>query len=152
MTNEGAQGTAAATASGPPPAALSDLIGGLIGDLRASLAARLDIAHIEARHALGVVLRSFAGACAAVLLALTAWWAVCALLVLVAVGMGLSWISALIGAAGANAVLAVLAARYARAQARQVGMPHTRRLFLDPDEGRQAGTEAERSDVAVADR
>ena len=71
-------GTATTTA---PPASLGELLRALIGDLRASVAARFDIARIEARQSLGLVLRSFGAACAAVLLVLTAWWAVCAALV-----------------------------------------------------------------------
>ena len=114
---------------------VGELLGVLIGDLRASLAARFDIAQIEARQSLGLVLRSFGAACAAVLLVLTAWWAVCAALVVLAVDEGVPRISALIGAAVVNAALATWAAHYARRRVTAIGMPHTRRMLLDPDSG-----------------
>jgi len=130
----GASGAAATMRSSP--ASMAELISVLISDLRASLAARFDIAQIEARQSLGLVLRSFGAACAAVLLAFTAWWAVCAALIVLAVALGVPWVGALAGAAAANAALAFWAAHYARQRAGEIGMPHTRRLFLDPEEGR----------------
>lgn len=66
---------------------------------------------------------------------LTAWWAVCAALVILAVDLGTPRIGALIGAAAVNVALALWAARYARRSAIAIGMPHTHRLFLDSDEG-----------------
>lgn len=130
----GASGAAATMRSSP--ASMGELISVLITDLRASLAARFDIAQIEARQSLGLVLRSFGAACAAVLLAFTAWWAVCASLIVLAVESGVPWIGALAGAAAANAALAFWAVHYARQRVGEIGMPHTRRLFLDPEEGR----------------
>ncbi len=136
-------GTATTTA---PPASLGELLRALIGDLRASVAARVDIARIEARQSLGLVLRSFGAACAAVLLVLTAWWAVCAALVVWAVDLGTPRIGALVGAAAVNAALAIWAAQYARQRVTAIGMPHTRRLLLDPDAGR-ADAHLEQSDA-----
>jgi hypothetical protein len=140
----------AASTIGSPHTSLSELISALIGDLRTSLAARFDIAQIEARQSLGFVLRSFGAACAAVLLVLSAWWSICAALVVLAVDLGAPWGGALIAAAVANAALAIWAARYARERVRAVGMPHTRRLFLDTDQGRP-DIRPEPSD-AVSDR
>jgi hypothetical protein len=132
---------------GSPPASIGELIRILIGDLRASLAARFDIAHIEARQAFGGVLRAIGAACAAVLLVLGAWWAVCAALVVLAVDLGAPWVGALIGAAAANAALAAWAARYARSRVGEIGMPHTRRLFLDPEEDRRSDAHPELPDA-----
>jgi hypothetical protein len=112
-------------------ASLGELILALIGDLRASVAARFDIAQIEARQSLGLLLRSLGAACAAVLLVLTAWWAICGVLVVLVVDAGAPRIGALIGAAAVNAALAMWAAHYARQRLTAVGMPNTRRLFLD---------------------
>jgi hypothetical protein len=143
----GASGGAATMRSSP--ASVGELMSVLISDLRASLAARFDIAQIEARQSLGLVLRSFGAACAAVLLAFTAWWAVCAAFIVLAVDSGVPWIGALAAAAAANAALAFWAAHYARQRVGEIGMPHTRRLFLDPEEGRsdvrpQAAADADR--------
>jgi hypothetical protein len=138
---------ATATIGSSSSPSLRDLIGVLIGDLRASLAARFDIAQIEARQSLGLVLRSFGAACAAVLLAFAAWWSICAALIVLAVNMGAPWVGALAGTAAANAALALGAARYARQRVGEVGMPHTRQLFLDPDQAR-TDFRPEQADVA----
>ena len=143
----GASGAAATMRSSP--ASVGELISLLISDLRASLAARFDIAQIEARQSMGLVLRSFGAACAAVLLAFAAWWALCAALIVLTVALGVPWIGALAGAAAANAALALWAAHYARQRVGEIGMPHTRRLFLDPEEGR---SDARPEPAADADR
>ena len=126
-----ASGTATAAAG----AGAGELIGALVADLRASLAARFDIARIEARNSLGLGLRGVGAAGAAVLLALTAWWAVCAALTVLAVDWGASRITALLGVAALNALLALWGAVYARQRLRAIGMPHTRRVFLETHEG-----------------
>jgi len=142
----GASGAAATMRSSP--ASVGELISLLISDLRASLAARFDIAQIEARQSMGLVLRSFGAACAVVLLVLTAWWAISAALIVLVINMGAPWIGALVGAALVNAALAIWAARYARRRVSEIGMPHTRRLFLDPEEGRSV-TRPEPSDAGT---
>jgi hypothetical protein len=149
MIDDRLAASGAATTMRSSPASVGELISILISDLRASLAARFDIAQIEARQSLGLVLRSFGAACGAVLLAFTAWWAVCAALIVLAVESGVPWIGALAGAAAANAALAFWAGHYARQRVGEIGMPHTRRLFLDPEEGR---SDARPEPAADADR
>jgi hypothetical protein len=141
-----AAASGAATTMRSSPASVGELISILISDLRASLAARFDIAQIEARS-LGssALLRAVCSR----LLAFTAWWAVCAALIFLAVESGVPWIGALAGAAAANAALAFWAALYARQRVGEIGMPHTRRLFLDPEEGR---SDARPEPAADADR
>lgn len=123
----------AATAT--QPRGVGESISVLISDLRGSLAARVEIARIEARQSLSLVLRSTGSTCAAVLLLLTAWWTVCAAFVLLAVDAGAPRLGALLAVAAGNIALALWAALYARKQAAAIGMPHTRRLLLDPGEG-----------------
>jgi len=135
-------------ATAAPPPGLAESIRALLGDLRGSLAARVEIAQIEARQSLGLVARSFAAACAAVLLALTAWWAVCAALVLLAVDAGAPRLGALFSVAAGNVALALWAANYARKRMTSIGMPYTRRVFLDPAEG-TAEIHREQVDAAV---
>jgi hypothetical protein len=134
----------APAAPGSPNASLGAVAGALLGDLRASLAARLDIARIEGREAFASALHSLWAGCAALLLLFVAWCAGCAALVVLVVDAGVSWTAALIGAAVANAALALWAGSLARSRAARVGMPNTRRLLFD------AAIEADRSETRDA--
>lgn len=144
MTGDGA-GAIAQQSMASSTTSLGAIVGILLGDLRASAAARLDIARIEGREALASALQSLWAGCAALLLLLVAWWAVCAALVVLAVDAGAPWAAALIGAAVANAALALWAASRARSRAAGVGMPHTRRLLLD------SGIETDRTATEAGD-
>ena len=118
-------------AAGSVNASLGAIAGAVLGDLRASLAARLDIARIEGREAAASALHSLWAGCAALLLLFVAWSAACAALVVLAVDAGVPWAAALAGAAVANIGLAFGAVSLARSRAMRVGMPHTRRLLFD---------------------
>jgi hypothetical protein len=133
------------TAAPMSPADLGESIRILLGDLRGSLAARFDIAQIEARQTLGLVLRSFGAACVAVLLMLSAWWAICVAMVVLAVDAGVPRLGALFVVAVVNAALALSAAGYARRRMTAIGMPYTRRVFLDPADS-MANAQAEHVD------
>lgn len=144
MTRDGAEATTQQSMESPTTS-LGAIAGSLLGDLRASAAARLEIARIEGREAFSAALHSLYAGCAALLLVLVAWCAACAALVVFAVEAGASWAAALIGAAVANAALAVWAGIHARSRAASVGMPHTRRLLLDP------GVETDRTALEAGD-
>lgn len=139
-----------AAASADTPASsrtspLTELAAAVLGDLRASVTARIEIARIEGHQAVAALLRSLWAGCAALMLVLVGWWAGCAALVVLAVDAGLPWAWALLGAAGANAVLAFWAVTRARALAAQVGMPHTRKLLFEP------GAEIHRNEAEAHD-
>jgi hypothetical protein len=143
MSNPAAASADAPASSKTSP--LAELAGAVLGDLRTSVTARIEIARIEGHQAVAALLRSLWAGCAALMLVLVGWWAACSALVVLAVDAGVAWVWALLGAAGANAILAFWAATRARALAAQVGMPHTRKLLFEP------GNEIHRNEAGAHD-
>ena len=102
----------------------------LARDLRASLAARVEVARTEFRASTHELVGGMIGLAAAALFAVGAWITVCALLAAGLVALGLGWLLALLAVAVLNAILAAVALASARRHLGHVGMKHTYDAFL----------------------
>ena len=102
----------------------------LARDLRASLAARVEVARTEFRASAHELTGGVAALAAAALFAIGAWTSACALLAVGLVALGLGWLSALLAVVVVNGVLAALALASARRHLGHVGMKHTYNAFL----------------------
>jgi Putative Actinobacterial Holin-X, holin superfamily III len=102
----------------------------LARDLRASLAARVEVARTELRASTHELIGGAVALAAAALFAIGAWTTVCALLATGLVALGLGWLPALLAVAVFNALLALVALLSARRHLGQVGLKHTYNAFL----------------------
>ena len=102
----------------------------LMRDLRASLAARVEVAKVEFRASAHELVGGVVALVAAGLFAIGAWGTVCALLVVGLVALGLGLLPALLVVAVLNAIFAAVALSMARKHLAHVGMKHTYQAFL----------------------
>ena len=102
----------------------------LARDLRASLAARVEVARTELRASTHELVGVAVALAAAALFAIGAWTTVCALLAIGLVALGLGWLPALLAVAVFNAILALVTLSIARRHLGHVGLKHTYNAFL----------------------
>ena len=113
----------------PPPGAgagLRESLGETLRAIRGYLAELVELAVVEARLSLTTLIVAGILAVAIALLAVTAWLALVAAAVVLAVRAGMDWPGALLGAAALNGLACVPLVIYVRRLMRAVGFDATR--------------------------
>ncbi len=105
----------------------------LIDDVRAALAARLNLFELEAKRAARSAALMLAFAVAAALLGITAWLILIGALIYGVIAVGVSWVVAAIAAIALHAIAAFFLVRAVRSLVDNLTFAATRRTFAKAD-------------------